>query len=109
MEYAHTEEIMQVTVFVEQLDEQTYRAETAQPIALVTEGRTRDEAIERLRALAKRRLTMGEMVRLDIPEIAVPHSWVPFAGLWKDHPDLDAVLDHIAAERRRRDVAESEA
>jgi hypothetical protein len=35
---------MQVTVFVERLDEQTYRAETAQPAVLVTEGRTRDEA-----------------------------------------------------------------
>ena len=53
---------MQVTVFVEQLDEQTYRAETTQPITLVTEGRTRDEAIEQLRVLAQQRLTEGEMV-----------------------------------------------
>lgn len=100
---------MQVTVFVEQLDEQTYRAETAQPIALVTEGRTRDEAIEHLRVLAQRRLTAGEMVRLDLPEVAVPHPWVPFAGIWKDHPELDMVLEHIAAERRKRDATESEA
>ena len=100
---------MQVTVFVEQLDEQTYRAETAQPIVLVTEGRTRDEAIEQLRILAQRRLTTGEIVMLDLPDVAVPHPWVPFAGIWKDHPDLDAVLDHIAAERRKRDAAESEA
>lgn len=100
---------MQVTVFVEQLDEQTYRAETAQPIALVTEGRTRDEAVARLRELAEQRLTTGEMVSLDIPEVAVPHPWVPFAGIWKDHPDLDAVLEHIAVERRRLDATESEA
>lgn len=100
---------MQVTVFVEQLDEQTYRAETAQPIALVTEGRTRDEAIEQLRVLAQRRLTAGEMVQLDLPEVAVPHPWVPFAGIWKDHPELDMVLEHIAAERRKRDATESEA
>ena len=97
---------MEVTVFVEQLDEDTYRAETAQPIALVTEGRTRNEAIERLRVLASQRLTAGEMVRLEIPEVAAPHPWLPFAGIWKDHPDLDAVLQHIAAERRRIDVAE---
>jgi hypothetical protein len=92
-----------VTVFVERLDEQTCRAETAQPIALATEGRTHDDAIERLRVLAQQRLTTGEMVRLDIPEVAVPHPWVPFAGIWKDHPDFDAVLDHIVAERRRLD------
>jgi predicted RNase H-like HicB family nuclease len=103
------EEAMQVTVFVEQLDERTYRAETTQPITLVTEGRTRDEAIERLRVLAQQRLTDGEMVCLEIPEVAVPHPWVPFAGIWKDHPDLDAVLEHIAEARRRLDAAESEA
>jgi hypothetical protein len=107
--YADREKAMQVTVFVERLDEQTYRAETTQPVALVTEGRTRDEAIERLRVLAQQRLTAGEMVRLDIPDVAVPHPWVPFAGIWKDHPDLDAVLEHIAAERRQQDAAESEA
>jgi predicted RNase H-like HicB family nuclease len=100
---------MQMTIFVEQLDEQTYRAETAQPIALVTEGRTRDEAIERLRVLAQQRLTAGEMIRLDIPEVPVPHPWVSFAGIWKDHPDLDAILEHIAAARRQRDAAKSEA
>jgi hypothetical protein len=100
---------MEMTVFVERLDEQTYRAETAQPIALVTEGRTRDEAIDRLRVLAQRRLAAGEMVRLDIPELAGPHPWIPFAGIWKDHPDLDTVLEHIAAARRKRDAVESEA
>jgi hypothetical protein len=97
---------MEVTVVVERLDEYTYRAETAQPIALVTEGRTRDEAIERLRVLASQRLTAGEILRLEIPGVAASHPWVPFAGIWKDHPDLDAVLQHIAAERRRIDIAE---
>jgi hypothetical protein len=100
---------MEVTVFVERLDEQTYRAETAQPITLATEGWTRDEAIERLRVLAQQRLTAGEMIRLEVPEVAVPHPWLPFAGIWKDHPDLDAVLEHIAEECRQRDAAESEA
>jgi hypothetical protein len=100
---------MQVTVFVERLDEHTYRAETAQPIPLTTEGRTRDEAIERLRTLAQQRLAAGEMVCLDIPEVPVPHPWVPFAGIWKDHPDLDAMLEHIAAARRKLDAVESEA
>lgn len=105
--HIYMEEVMELTVFVEQLDEATYRAETAQPIALAAEGRTRDEAIERLCLLVQQRLTTGAMVRLDIPEVEVPHPWVPFAGIWKDHPDLDAVLEHMAAERRRLDAAES--
>jgi hypothetical protein len=71
---------MQVTVFVERLDEQTYGAETAQPVVLVTEGRTRDEAIERLRVLVQHRLTAGEMVCLDLPEVPGSHPWVPYCA-----------------------------
>ena len=100
---------MEVTVFVEQLSEDTYVAETAQPSALVTEGRTHDEAIERLRVLASQRLTAGEISRLEISEVAAAHPWLPFAGIWKDHPDLDAVLQHNAAARRRLDAADPEA
>jgi hypothetical protein len=107
--HADREGAVEMTVFVERVDEQTYRAEMAQPIALVTKGRTRDEAIERLRVLAQQRLAAGEMIQLDIPQVVVPHPWIPFAGIWKDHPDLDAVLEHIAAERRKRDTTESEA
>ena len=99
---------MQVTVFIKRLDEQTYRAETTQPITLVTQGRTHDEAIERLRVLAQQRLPAGEMVCLEIPEVTVPHPWVPFAGIWQDHPDLDAMLEHIAEARRHLDEAGSE-
>ena len=62
-----------MTVFVERFDEQTSRAETAQPIGPVAEGRARDEMIERLRVLAQQRLAAGEMVHREIPEIAVPH------------------------------------
>ena len=99
---------MQVTVFVERLGEHTYRAATAQPITLSTEGQTRDEALERLQTLAQQRLTAGEIVCLDIPDVPVLHPWVPFAGIWKDHPDLDAVLEHIAAAHRKLDAAEPE-
>jgi hypothetical protein len=98
---------MEVTVFVERLGDETYRAETAQPIILATEGRTRDEAIERLQVLARQRLTAGEVVRLEIPEVPTPHPWIAFAGIWKDHPDYDAMLRHIATETRRLDTAES--
>lgn len=101
------ERAVQVTVFVERLDDQTYRAETTQPIVLVTKGRTRDEAIERLRMLAQQRLIAGEMVRREIPEIAAPHPWAPCVGIRKDHPDLDPMLEHIAEERRQGDAAES--
>ena len=100
---------MQLTVLVEQINDSTNRAETAQPIVLTTEGRTRDEALERLRHLAHQRLSAGEMVQLDLGEVAIPHPWLPYAGIWRDHPDIEALLDTIAENRRQIDEAESDA
>jgi hypothetical protein len=100
---------MQLTVWVERVNEQMYRAETAQPVSLATEGRTRDEAVERLRKAAQERLATGEVIQLELPGVATPHPWVPFAGIWKDQPDIDALLDDIGAYRRELDEADSEA
>lgn len=99
---------MQLTVFVERIDEQTYRAETTQPVSLATEGHTREEAIERLRVLAHQRLVAGEMLQLDLPEIPEPHPWVPYAGIWRNHPAIDTLLKDIASARRRQDKSKSE-
>jgi hypothetical protein len=103
------ETAMQLTVLVERIDEQTYRAETAQPVSMTTEGRTRDEALARLLKLAQRRLATGEMVHLELSDVAGAHPWLPYAGIWKDHPEVDALLDNIAEYRRQLDEAESEA
>ena len=62
---------MQLTVLVERINDQTYRAETAQPILLTAEGGTRDEALERLLKLAQQRLTAGEMVHLELSDVKV--------------------------------------
>ena len=100
---------MQLTVLIERIDEQTYRAETAQPVSLATEGRTREEAVERLRELATQRLATGEVVQIELPVAVEDHPWVSFAGIWKDHPEMDALLDNIAEHRRQLDEEESEA
>ena len=36
------------------------------------------------------------------------HPWVPFAGIWKDHPEIDAWVDTIAEQRAQLDKAASE-
>lgn len=63
---------MQLTVLVERIDEQRYRAETAQPVSLTTEGRTREEAVARLCELAQQRLAAREMIQLELPETPTP-------------------------------------
>lgn len=99
---------MQLTVWVERIDEQIYRAETAQPVSLATQGRTREEAVERLCELAKQRLSAGEVIQIDLPAGTTAHPWMPFAGIWKDHPEIDAWVDTIAEQRAQLDKAESE-
>lgn len=99
---------MQVTVLVEQTDDQTYRAETIQPISLAAEGRTREEAVERLHKLAQQRLAAGEIIHLELPDVSGPHPWMPYAGIWKDHPDFEDLLSHIVDYRRQLDETESE-
>lgn len=100
---------MQLTVWVERINEQTYRAETAQPVSLATEGHTREEALGRLRELATQRLATGEVVQIELPVAVEDHPWVPFTGIWKDHPEMEALLDNIAEHRRQLDEEESEA
>ena len=99
---------MQLTIWVERIDEQMYRAETAQPVSLVTQGHTREEAVERLCELAKQRLSTGEVIQIDLPAGTAAHPWMPFAGIWKDHPEIDAWGDTIAEHRAQLDKAESE-
>ncbi len=100
---------MELTVLVERIDEQTYRAQTAQPVSLSIEGRTHAEAVERLRELARQRLAGARIVHVDVPAAsAEPHPWTRFAGIWKDHPEFDAFLENIADHRRQQDDSEPE-
>ena len=58
---------MNAAVLVEKLGEKKCRASTSQPIPLETEGRTRDEAVKRLCALAQKRLAAGQWQQVSLP------------------------------------------
>ena len=94
---------MNLTVFVEQIDPRKFRAETTQPVALSTEGSSREEAIERMRDLAQQRLAAGEMVQIEVPGLAESSPWSRFAGIWRDHPDMDEYRESIAEYREQVD------
>jgi hypothetical protein len=101
------EYLVNLTVFVEQIDPKKFRAETSQPFALSTEGSSREEAIERMRELAQERLAAGEMVQIEVPGSVESSSWSRFAGIWKDHPDMEEYRRSIAEYRRRVDEEQS--
>jgi hypothetical protein len=96
-----------MTVLVERLGEHRYRASTGQPVAMESEGSSREEAVERLREQAAQRLKEGELVEVSIAAVADANPWVKYAGIWKDHPDFDAFLENIAEYRRTANEADS--
>ncbi len=66
-------------------------------------------SIRRLAPVAHLPLVLGVLRKLEvarlIDEMIPPNP----ARIWKDHPDMDALLDNIADYRRQLDKAESEA
>ena len=59
--------MFEVSVIIEQIAGNGYRASCAEPLSAVTEGASRDEAVERLRTVLEDRLRSGtEVVRLRI-------------------------------------------
>jgi transcriptional regulator NrdR family protein len=95
-----------MTVLVERLEEHRYRASTGQPVAMASEGSSREEAVERLREQATQRLKGGELVEISIAAVADANPWVRYAGIWKNHPDFDAFLENLAEYRRTANEAD---
>lgn len=91
---------MKTTVFVEKVGKKKYRATTAQPVPLESEGVSQEEALERLYELAKKRLAGGKLFQMSLPDTAGSNPWQAFAGIWKDHPDFDDYRENIAEYRR---------
>lgn len=70
--------------------------------AMVAEGATKEEAITALRENINQRFAKGELVLLDVPHRAV----TDFAGLFKDDPTLQEMVEEIYRERDAQKAAE---
>ena len=92
---------VQISVFLERVDGNGYRARGTGPFAASAEGSTREEALARLReeiqALFKKSGT--EVVALEIGHD--PHPWLEFAGMHKDDPWIEDWKRSVAEYRRK--------
>jgi hypothetical protein len=93
---------MDVSVILEQVKDNGYRATAFAPVTLVVEAATRDEAVDRIRAMLHEKLSGAELIQVDVPVATRANPWLAMAGTWRDHPDLDGVTEDI--EEYRRDV-----
>jgi tRNA(fMet)-specific endonuclease VapC len=91
---------MQMSVLIEPVKGNGYRARGAEPFALCAEGATREEALAKLKAQVEARLRDGaEIVTVEIGR--EPHPWLEFAGMFKDDPRIDEWVQSMAEYRQQ--------
>jgi len=94
---------MNVTVLMQSTLEKGYTATALGWPDLVVEGRTKDEALENVRAELTRRLAKSEIVNLQFEPVNGSHPWMKYAGMWKDDPTFDDFLQKIKDYREELD------
>jgi|SRR5581483_7286234 len=95
---------MHIPILVEPVANNGYRATSGPPLALSVEGATRAEAIDKLQLLLRDRLRNGvEVVAAEVAAQAIENPWVKYAGMFKDDPMFDEVLEIMKQNRRKDD------
>jgi predicted RNase H-like HicB family nuclease len=96
---------MEIPVLIEPVAGNGFRAKSGEPLAFTAEGATRDEALKKLHELVQERLQTGaEVTPLGVPWVAAPNPWAEFAGMFKDDPYFDEVVEIMAENRRKMDA-----
>jgi hypothetical protein len=91
---------MQLSVLIEPVPANGYRARCGEPLPLTAEGATPEEALQKLRELVQSRLMGGaRLVTLEVPDGDNP--WRQMAGMYKDDPLFDEWQRAIAEYRRQ--------
>jgi predicted RNase H-like HicB family nuclease len=92
------EDVVELSVLIQQVAGNGFRASCGEPIAATAEGATREEALTNLRNALQARVRGAEVVRLTIPIRTAPTT-----AVWPDDPITRDWLDGIAATRKTAD------
>ena len=92
--------MMKVEVVLEALDYDRYRASVSHPFELSAEADTREATLTALKEQLDAKLKQVEVVELDVGRPA-DQPWTSLIGTWKDHPDMDEVLENMREYRRQ--------
>lgn len=91
---------MQIPVLIERVNSNGYRARTGEPLVLVAEGATEEEALRHLREVIHQRVTEGaKLTALEVGDGDQP--WKGFAGWLRDDPMYDEWQEAIEEYRRQ--------
>lgn len=94
---------MQFQVFVKKIAENSYFASVIGLPDCVAEGRTEEEAINRVKALLQERLRRGRIVTIEVDDsgkVMTGNPWIDSFGIFKDDPTFDDLMEKIQEYRR---------
>jgi hypothetical protein len=96
------EPAMEITILLEPVDGDGYRATGVRPLDVVVEAPTREEALAKFREQLQARLKNGaELVALEVGTQA--HPLARYVGMFKDDPLVQDWKKSMAQYRRRVD------
>ena len=93
---------MEIPVLVEPINGNGYRARSGEPVRMSARGATREEALSKLQEKLRGRLSDGTEL-VSIPSAPQPHPLAEFAGMFKDDPYFEEVMEIMAENRRKMD------
>jgi len=93
---------MQIPILVEPIAGNGYRARGAEPFSLTGEGATPEAAVARLKEQLHARLRQGAVI-VPLELTPEPHPLAQFAGMFKDDPYFEEVLQIMAENRQKMD------
>ena len=97
---------MKIPVWIEPVSGNGYRAKGAEPFSEVGEGATPAQALEQLKNGLQRRLAGGALlVELDLT--APEHTWLPFAGMFREQDPV--IQEWLTLMKKRREADETTA
>lgn len=86
-------------ILIEQTDSNFIATALLLPDCQAT-GSTKEEALQNISQLLTQRLANAEIVSLEIESPKKEHPWMKFAGMFKDDPQFDEMMEYIEQERR---------
>lgn len=95
---------MDIAVVVEKVAENGYQATSSVPTHMVAQGRTRQEALDRLCDQLRGRLSHAEVVTLSVPLRGEEHPWKAIAGSWRKSPDRADIERNLQEYRQQVDA-----
>ena len=93
---------MKIPVIIERVNNNGYRARSGEPLTLVAEGTTEEEALRNLNDAIRQRLNDGtKLLALEVGDEERP--WSGFRGWLRDDPMYDEWQEATAEYRRQVD------